>query len=263
VLDFAALLGTLFGFAALVGGQWLEGGSFSQLLQVTSGIIVLGGTLGAVFLSFPMQELLRAWGQIPRVYRAVELDFSSSIEEIVEIAALSRREGLLVLESRKNSVADPLLRKGLQYVVDGLEPAVIQEVMGAEIDATRGRLESAARVFEAAGGYSPTVGILGAVLGLIQVMSHLDEPSKIGGGIAVAFVATVYGVAFANLLMLPWASKLKRAAEAEAMGKEVVLQGVLGIQEGLNPNFLKERLEIFLDEQVRLAAGKSARGANQ
>lgn len=256
MLDVAALLGTVLGVAAIVGGQWLEGGSVGQIVQLTAALIVVGGTLGATFLSFPMGDIRRAVALLPRIYFEPGLDFRPMIHEIVESAAVARKEGVLALEGRKaeaeeSGAWDPLFVRGLQFVLDGFEPSTVREVLETEIDRARAEEEAAARVFEAAGGYAPTIGILGAVLGLIHVMSMLNDPSKIGEGIAVAFVATIYGVALANLLLLPWAAKLKRRAAQVAEGRELVLQGILGIQEGLNPQFLREKLEVFLDPSQR------------
>lgn len=245
MLDLAALVGTVLGVAAVLGGQVLEGGSIAQISQGTAALIVLGGTLGAMFLSFPGSDIRRALKRIPTIYFEPELKQEALIEEIVRVATIARKEGVLALESQKDKLSDPLLRRGLQFVVDGFEPATVREIIEAEIDMMRQEDEAAAKVFEAAGGYAPTVGILGAVLGLIHVMSMLNDPSKIGEGIAVAFVATVYGVALANLLLLPWGSKLKRRAAIQAEARELVMVGVLGIQEGLNPTFLREKMKVF------------------
>lgn len=209
MLDWTACLGTALGLLAIVGGQWLEGGALGQITQPVALWIVLGGTLGAVFLSFPKDELWRAFGCLPRVYFHEALPSAAKIEELVELATLARREGLLILEAKRSETTDPMLAKAMGHIVDGIEPEVLREVLEVEIDSIRRRDEAAARVFEVAGGYAPTIGILGAVLGLIQVMARLNDPSKIGEGIAVAFVATIYGVAIANLMLLPWANKLK------------------------------------------------------
>jgi len=249
MLDLVAFIGTVLGVGAVLGGQVLEGGSVGQVVQGTAAIIVAGGTLGATFLSFPLSDLKRAVGMIREIYFAPQEDLRPLIQEIIEVAALARKEGVLAIDAKKGELQDPLLKKGIQFVVDGFEPATVREVLEAQIDRARSEDEVAARVFEAAGGYAPTVGILGAVLGLIHVMSMLNDPSKIGEGIAVAFVATVYGVASSNLLLLPWGAKLKRRAQQKAESRELVLQGVLGIQEGLNPQFLKEKLEVFLGEK--------------
>jgi chemotaxis protein MotA len=251
MVDLFALLGTIIGISAVVGGQWLEGGSIGQITQLTAGLIVIGGTCGAVLLSFPFHEIRHALKLFPQIYWSSDRDSRPLIDEIIGIATLARKEGVLAIETQKQSIRDPMFRRCLQFVIDGFEPATVREILEAEIDASHQRDEAAARVFEAAGGYSPTIGILGAVLGLIHVLSMLNDPSKIGEGIAVAFVATVYGVAFANLLLLPWGTRLRRLAEKRARFQELVMQGVLGIQEGLNPHFLREKLQVLLDESPR------------
>ena len=253
MLDLVAFLGTVIGLSAVVGGQWLEGGSLGQIAQLTAALIVAGGTAGAVLLSFPFSEIRRAWKLFPQIYWAPDLDVPSLIDEIIRIATLARKEGVLAIETQKQSIQNPMFRRCVQFVIDGFEPATVREILEAEIDAAQERDEAAAQIFEAAGGYSPTIGILGAVLGLIHVLSMLDDPSKIGEGIAVAFVATIYGVAFANLLFLPWGSRLRRRAAERASFQELVMQGVLGIQEGLNPHFLREKLRVFDAESPRKA----------
>jgi chemotaxis protein MotA len=245
-MDLAAILGSLLGLGAVVGGQLLEGGALGQILQGTAALIVFGGTLGAMLVAYPFSDIRRAFGMIPRIYQSVDLDFGPTIEEVVRIATIARKEGVLALETERANIQDPLLRKAVKYVVDGLEPSVVREVLEAEIEHAYERDESAAKVFEGAGGFAPTIGIIGAVLGLIHVMSMLNDPSKIGEGIAVAFVATVYGVGLANLVLIPWGTKIKRQAEQRRLQRDVVRLGIQGIQEGLNPHFLREKLEIYL-----------------
>jgi chemotaxis protein MotA len=245
MLDLAAIVGTLLGLGAVLVGQILEGGTLGQITQITAALIVLGGTLGAMLLSFSSQDVAHAFKSIPLVYLDSRPHLLPLIDEIFELATIARKEGVLALEAQKSKMTDPLLRRGIQFVVDGFDPATVREILEAEIDRTRSHDEMAGRVFEAAGGYAPTVGILGAVLGLIHVMAMLSEPAKIGEGIAVAFVATVYGVGLANLVLIPWGSKLKRRAQLQAQAREMVMVGILGIQEGLNPSFLREKLLVY------------------
>src|SRR5262249_14470363 len=156
------------------------------------------------------------------------------------IAAVARKEGVLAVETQREGIRNPLFKKSLKFVIDGFEPATVREIIDAEIQLAFEEEENAGKVFEGAGGYAPPIGIIGAVLGLIHVMAMLNDPSKIGEGIAVAFVATVYGVGIANLILIPWGTKLKRKAAQRMLVKEVVKLGVVGIQEGLNPHFLQE-----------------------
>jgi chemotaxis protein MotA len=252
-MDLASVIGTLLALVAVVGGQILEGGTLGQITQLTALLIVVGGTLGATLLSFPGADIRRAIGFFPQVYFRSDPDLTPLVEDIFRIATLVRKEGLLIIEQQKDSIRDPMLKRTLKFVVDGFEPQTVREIIDTEIEQTYDEEEQAARVFEAAGGYAPTIGILGAVLGLIQVLSKLNDPSKIGEGIAVAFVATIYGVSFANLLLIPWGQKLKRNAQVRRIAKEAVKQGVVGIQEGVNPHFLKEKLTAFLKQNMKTA----------
>lgn len=254
-MDLASLIGTLLGVGGVVGGQLLEGGQMHQIMQGTAGIIVMGGTLGAMFLSFPMSDIKRAFSMIPSIYTNVNIDPRDTIDEIIRIATIARKEGVLAVEGQRDTIVNPLFKKAIKYVIDGFEPNTVREIIDTEILLTFEEEEAAGKVFEGAGGYAPTIGIIGAVLGLIQVMSMLNDPSKIGEGIAVAFVATVYGVGLANLLFIPWGTKLKRKAAQRMLQKEVVKLGIVGIQEGLNPHFLQEKLEVFVEEKLRRHAG--------
>jgi chemotaxis protein MotA len=250
-MDLASLIGTILGISSVVGGQILEGGHIAQIMQGTAALIVLGGTFGAMFLSYPTSDIKKAFKLIPSIYRNVDLDVRPVIDEIIRIATIARKEGVLAVESQRESITDPLFKKAIKYVIDGFEPNTVKEIIDTEIYLTFEEEEAAGKVFEGAGGYAPTIGIIGAVLGLIHVMSMLNDPSKIGDGIAVAFVATVYGVGLANLFLIPWGTKLKRKAAQRMLAKEVVKLGVTGIQEGLNPHFLQEKLEVYVEEHLR------------
>jgi chemotaxis protein MotA len=250
-MDLATILGMIIGLASVVGGQILEGGHLSQIMQGTAALIVFGGTLGAALVSFPMQDLKKALAMLPALFRNVDLDVRPTIDEIIRIATIARKEGVLAVEGQRDSIQNPLFRKTIKYVIDGFEPNTVKEIIDTEIYLAFEEEEAAGKVYEGAGGYSPTIGIIGAVLGLIHVMSMLNDPSRIGEGIAVAFVATVYGVGVANLFLIPMGTKLKRKAAQKMLTKEVVKLGVVGIQEGLNPHFLQEKLEVFVEEHLR------------
>lgn len=260
-MDLASLIGTILGVSAVVGGQILEGGHFSQLMQGTAALIVVGGTLGAALVSFPMQDIKKAIELFPLIYKNVDMDVRPTIDEIVRIATIARKEGVLAVEGQRESIQNDLFKKSIKYVIDGFEPNTVKEIVDNEIYLAFEEEEAAGKVYEGAGGYSPTIGIIGAVLGLIHVMSMLNDPSKIGEGIAVAFVATVYGVGMANLLLIPWGTKLKRKAAQRMLTKEVVKLGVVGIQEGLNPHFLQEKMEVFVEEKHRRSEDEGGKGA--
>ena len=250
-MDLASVIGSILGIGGVVGGQILEGGHIGQIMQGTAAIIVFGGTFGAMLLAFPSSDVKRAFSMIPSIYKNVDLDVRPTIDEIIRIATIARKEGVLAVEGQRDSIQNDLFRKSIKYVIDGFEPNTVKEIIDTEIYLTFEEEENAGKVWEGAGGFAPTVGIIGAVLGLIHVMSMLNDPSKIGEGIAVAFVATVYGVGSANLILIPWGTKMKRKASQRMMTKEVVKLGVIGIQEGLNPHFLQEKLEVFVEEHLR------------
>lgn len=250
-MELVTVMGVVMGLLAVFGGAMLEGLHMSSIMQGTAAIIVFGGTFGAMFVSFPSQDISHAFSMLKIVFQKVDLDVRPAIEEIIKIASVARKEGVLAVEGMRDSIQDPLFKKSIKYVIDGFEPQTVKDIMQTEIDITFEEEESAGKVWEGTGGYAPTVGIIGAVLGLIHVMQSLDDPSKIGSGIAVAFVATVYGVGSANLLFIPFGTKLKRKAHMRAVKKEVVKLGVIGIQEGLNPHFLREKLEVYVEEHLR------------
>ncbi len=246
-MDILTITGILIGVAALLGGQVLEGGSVHSLLQPTAAIIVFGGTMGAVFVTHPLHTFTQAIKDTRKVFLGGGTDPASVIDYISGLAAHAKTNGLLAIEPALREVESPFFRKGLQLVVDGTEPERIRDVLETELRYSEEYAENSAYFFESAGGYAPTIGILGAVLGLIHVMESLAEPEKLGAGIAVAFVATVYGVGSANLLWLPIAGKIKKRVREETMLKELMIEGLLGLSEGENPRYLAERLEGFLN----------------
>ncbi len=245
-MDKATLIGLLLGVLALVGGQYLEGGSLSMILQITAMVIVFGGTLGAVCLSFTGDQLKQSFRALNQVFREPEDEGPAHLSLIVELAYRSRREGLLSLEPNAARLPDAFMRRTFQLVVDGNHPQQVRDIMEVELDHLEEIGLVPARVFEAAGGYAPTIGILGAVLGLIQVMQHLTEPAKLGTGVAVAFVATIYGVASANLIFLPIAQKLRLRHQRAMLRREMVLEGIISLAQGDNPHLIAEKMQGFL-----------------
>src|SRR5579885_119273 len=208
-MDLLTVIGVVVAFGAIVGGQILEGGHVGSILQLTAFIIVIGGTVGAIFVQHPLPVMLKGVKLLSLAFFNPKVDPKDDIARIIELANLSRKQGLLALEGKMKEIVDPFFRKGVQFIVDGTEPKVIQEILEVEVAHHEEEGLTAAKVWEAAGGYAPTIGILGAVLGLIHVMENLADPSKLGSGIAVAFVATVYGVGSANLFFLPLSNKIK------------------------------------------------------
>jgi len=242
-VDYTSVAGLPIGVGLVLLGQALEGGSMRSILQLTAGLIVFGGTFGAVLLSFSLTDVKRAFGALKKVFLCDGEPAAETIQAVMKYATLARSAGVLSLENELPAVADPFLRKALTLVVDGANPHALREMLETENQNREEYDEIPAKVYEAAGGYAPTVGILGAVLGLIQIMQHLSDPSKLGEGIAVAFVATIYGVGSANLVFLPMATSLKMKARHESRRRELMLEGVLAIQEGLNPKLIEEKLD--------------------
>jgi chemotaxis protein MotA len=249
-LDITSMLGLPVSLGLILIGQAIEGGSVKSLLQPTAALIVLGGTFGAVLLSFSLTDVRRAGSAFRTVLTWDGEPPSKTIDTLMELATQARKGGILSLEDSLPDVRDPFLRKALRLAVDGTKGGELRGILEIENENREEYDEIPAKVFEAAGAYAPTVGILGAVLGLIHVMENLSDPAKLGHGIAVAFVATVYGVAAANLLFLPMATKVKRKARLMFQRHELMLEGVLAIQEGLSPRHVYDRLYAFAAQSV-------------
>ena len=242
-MDMLSMVGIMLALVAILGGNILEGGHTSSLVQLTAFVIVAGGTLGAVMVQTPIRTFVRAMRMASWVFVPVKLQPEEAAEKIVNWSNIARREGLLGLEAIAEEEPDQFARKGLQLLVDGGEPEVIRAILEVEIDNKEHQDIQAAKVFDGMGGYSPTIGIIGAVMGLIHVMNNLADPSKLGGGIATAFVATIYGVGFANLLFLPMANKLKSQVHNQTRFREMVVEGVISIAEGENPRNIETKLQ--------------------
>jgi chemotaxis protein MotA len=244
-LDWATVLGIALALAGVIGGLILEKGSLQDISQTTAAMIVLGGTIGAVLVTTPMPIFLRALKGMGSVVFEAANSTGEIIEALIRFATLARKNGIVSLESDAAAVADPFLRKALNLAVDGADMQELRKMLEVDIAVGEHVAEDDAKVWESAGGYSPTIGIIGAVMGLIQVMKHLEDIKEVGHGIAVAFVATLYGVGSANLLFLPAASKLRARARQAVLIKEMVVEGVVGIVEGLNPTLIRLKLEVF------------------
>lgn len=244
--DLASVGGLLLACGGIVGGLLLEGGSIQDIAQFTAALIVLGGTFGAVMVNTPIVVLKGAMKRLMAVFFEKDQNEMELIEEIIRYATKARKNGLVSLEQEADETHNPFLRKALTLAVDGSDLQELRRMMELQISLEESRAESEAGVFEAAGGYAPTIGIIGAVLGLIQVMKDLSDIKAVGHGIAVAFVATVYGVAAANVFFLPAAAKIKARVRREAEIKELMLDGVLAIVEGLNPKLIRSKLEAYV-----------------
>jgi len=245
-LDKISLAGLAIGLIAILGGQLMEGGNINSLVQPTALLIVCGGTLGAVLLQSPFHIFKHGMQMAKWVWVPPLIEQKRLVDQILTWSQLSRREGLLALENHIPGLKDPFTRKGLQLLVDGADPERIRELLEVEINTFEEELRQSARIWDSAGGYSPTIGILGAVMGLIHVMENLSDPTKLGGGIAVAFVATIYGVGLANLVYLPIAGKLKYYISRMVSSREMLIDGLVGIAVGDNPRIIEGRLRGYL-----------------
>jgi len=245
-VDKISLAGLAIGLVAIIGGQILEGGHVGSLVQPTALLIVLGGTLGAVLLQSPFHIFRRGMAMAKWVWVPPVIEQKRLMEQILTWSQLSRREGLLALENQIPRVKDEFTKRGLQLLVDGADPERIRELLEVEIDTFEDEWRQSAKIWESAGGYSSTIGILGAVMGLIHVMENLSDPTKLGAGIAVAFVATIYGVGLANLVYLPIAGKLKYYIGRMVATREMLIDGLVGIAVGDNPRIIEGRLRGYL-----------------
>jgi chemotaxis protein MotA len=247
-MDKGSIGGVFLAIAGILAGLLMEGGNLGQVLQPTAALIVFGGTMGAVLLQFPLSTVLAAFASLAHVFAAPRKHNDQLLQQLVAFANKARRNGVVSLDSDLQSIQDPFLRQALMLAVDGTEPTELRKIMRVSMDSTAESEERLPLVFESAGGFSPTIGILGAVLGLIQVMQHLDNISEVGRGIAVAFVATIYGVGAANLFFLPFAGKMRIRLRDDHQRREMMLEGVISILEGMNPRMLEVKLAGFLNE---------------
>ncbi|WP_367273717.1 flagellar motor protein [Nitrosomonas sp.] len=242
-MDVNSVTGIVLAFVAIIGGQFLEGGHVGSLLQTAAFLIVMGGTVGAVLLQSPVKVFVNGVKMARWVFYPPESSPQNLIKQVVNWSNISRKEGLLALESYIPTAIDPFSKKGLQLLADGSTPEKLREVLEIDILALETHQRQSARIWEAAGGYAPTIGILGAVLGLIHVMENLSDPSLLGNGIAVAFVATIYGVGLANLIFLPISNKLKNIINEHVVMQEMMVDGFVAIANGENPRLIESRLK--------------------
>ena len=251
-MDKSSVSGIILALGGILAGLLVEGGNLRQILQPTAAMIVFGGTIGAVMLQFPLPVVLHAVRRLGSVFASSRQDPQETIRRLVQYAQKARREGIVSLDKELPQIQDPFLRKSLMLAVDGTEPQELRSIMELELNNHAEYEEQVPQVFESAGGFAPTIGIIGAVLGLIQVMQHLDKIDEVGRGIAVAFVATIYGVGSANLVYLPVAGKMKIRIREEQILREMTLEGVASILEGMNPRILETKLLGFLVEAGKL-----------
>lgn len=250
-MDLSSIIGIIIGLSAIIGGQMLESGTGIQILHPTAAIIVFGGTLGATLLNYPLNTFIDAIKSLKRAFVTEHIDFETTISNIVDLTEITRREGNLTLESIVPNIENDFMRKGVQLVADSASSRVIRDILNTQINQEEEQYLLASRVFETAGGFAPTFGIVGAVLGLIQVMQHIADPTQLGQGIATAFIATLYGVGVANLILIPLGGKIRIKAREELLVKEMILEGIMSIHAGDNPAIVEEKMYSFLKSYDR------------
>ncbi|MCA9825568.1 MAG: flagellar motor protein [Dehalococcoidia bacterium] len=251
-MDLATIIGLVLALVGIIGGMVLEGGNPAALFNIPGLMIVVVGTLGAVMISQSMDTLTSVPGALVTAFTGGKShDAAKTVDHLVDMADKSRREGLLALEAEVGEIEDRFMKKGVQLMIDGTDPELLREIMEIDAASMKHRHESRFAVLEFMGGIAPTIGVLGAVMGLMSVMTHLDEPDHIGPGIATAFVATFYGVFTANVLFLPLAKKLQGASKHEIAYLEMVIEGLMSIQAGDNPRIVREKLDGFLTPSER------------
>ena len=257
-MDLTSLIGPIAGIALVVGSFLMEGGDIASLIQVTAALIVFGGTFGAVVFSFSQEQLISAIKATKRVFFNQHIDQKEIIAELVRYATKARKEGVIVLEKEAKNASDPLIKLGLEAVSDGADPSLVRDLMETQLAQMETSSTIDMKVWEAAGAYNPTFGIIGAVMGLINVMKNLADPSALGAGIAVAFVATIYGLIGANLVFIPMNTKIKNKDHHVFLAKQMMIEGILSIQAGESPALIERKLQAFILESADSHDGKKS-----
>lgn len=254
-MDIGAIIGSLFGVAMILVGYFIEGGAMGAFAQPSPFFIVIGGTIGCTILSFPLSDLAKLPAAFKTIYTQKKYNEVDIINQLAELSEKARKDGLLSLEQDAQTNENDLIRKGLALVVDGIETEVIKDILERESELHESVHESGAKIFEAMGGYSPTMGVLGTVMGMIIILGSMEDPGELGHKIAVAFIATMLGVGLANLLYLPMGGRIKSKAAREKMISDLIIEGLLSIQAGENPRIIKEKLNLSLLEKMSKKGG--------
>jgi chemotaxis protein MotA len=267
-MDVAAVLGTGLAFLAIVGGHLFEGGHLNQIMQPTAALIVFGGTCAGILVEFSWPQFTRAIAAARDVVNPTKTDGRETLDKIIELSKLARRQGLVAIDREAQKIEDPFMQKALRMVADGIEPRALKTSLTMQVHNLQREEISSSKVYTSAGGYAPTIGVLGAVMGLIHVMGNISDPSKLGAGIAVAFVATLYGVGIANLFLLPMGGKLKAQLSEKVHHMEMIIEGACAIAASENPMIVEQRLSAYLSskEQAAIEAEElaaSGRGVGQ
>lgn len=245
------VIGMVLGFSVVVVGFFLSGSEVGHILQPISALIVIGGTLGAVLVSFPAAQIRRAISSVSEIFVFSPLRLGELVKEIFEVATAARKDGLLAVEGKRAEIRDPFLNQVVGYIIDGFDGKSIEDIIHLEMKTDAQEVESVAEVWEKAGNFAPVIGVVGSIVGLIQVMLVLDQPDKIGQGIALAFTSALYGLLLANFVFTPWSNQLRTRMKEIALPKELVKIGALGIQEGIGPQLILEKLEALAGQSFR------------
>jgi len=262
-MDIATIVGLLIAFGALIVGILIEGGHLGGFFNVSAGIIVLGGTTGAMIICYPLKTVLGLPAVLKQAFFSKEIDSLEMMKTIIEFARKARREGILVLEEDAKRLDNEFLKTGIQLVVDGTPADLVREILETQVRAMEQRHQTGECLFSTLGGFAPTLGILGTVMGLVHMLASLDEPGKMGPAIAAAFIATLYGVGTANLIFLPIASKLKARSQAESLSYELGIEGVLSLQAGDNPRVVASKMASFLPPALRAQFEQETAGGGE
>ena len=257
-MDLTTLIGLFFSIGMLLLAFWEEGGSFTMLLVPTAAMIVFGGTFGATIVSYTMEDLKKIPYFFKVIFTEKKVDYAIVLESLVDTADKARREGLLSLESQLDTIENQFMARGLQLVIDGTDPDLTKGMLEMEIEAFENGEKLGFEIFMTMGGFGPTMGIVGTVMGMVNVLSNLSNPDELGGAIAVAFLATLYGIASANLLWIPFGTKIKMKTARDVLLMEMILEGILSIQAGENPRVIREKLMTFLPIETRKAMNEKA-----
>lgn len=244
-MDLTSLIGPVFGLGMILLGLILEGGHISSIVQLTAAIIVFGGAFGAIMVAYPLPDVINAFKALGTWLKNPTANTDEIMKDIVDLAQTARKESILALEKKRDSIKFAPLAKAIKLAVDGTDPNIIKDTLETEAHVVFEEQEVGVKFWEDMGAIAPTIGILGAVLGLIHVMENLDKPDQIGPGIAVAFVATLYGVGASNIFFIPIGKKIKRKAQLEGHARAMVTIGVEGILTGLNPKVIEEKISVF------------------
>ena len=249
-MDISTILGIIVGFGLVVGAMG-QGGGLMWFFNIPSAMIVVGGTIGAVLINYPMSDILGVTKIAKNVFFQKELGTDKAIRTLVEMSRIARRDGVLALEAKLEEINDPFFTKGIMLMIDGLEPSALSRILNTELEFIAERHRVGAEIFTTMGNFAPAMGMMGTLIGLVKMLMQMDDPSSIGPAMAVALITTFYGVILANLVFLPAAGKLKTRSAAELTVKQLIINGVLSVQSGDNPRILEEKLHSFISPQQR------------